>query len=541
MQNNDTIKRIFPVMWNGEEVDLYENNWMTASVLIAIAGKRLLWEDIADEYNENEANVVVAYHNSDLHDLAILNTLTTPVKVMGIRTFSLYAWHKENGTDESFLTDKIKKGYNRYVNYLQNTPNFHWESLLLYIEEREPELSEMEKHDIIVVVMYLLGNDVVQYMSNFYGNSILVNMNQNFNNTATGDKDFQKLKNKLELDALRQIQKTLGFKVPKNISFDQLIGKHEEYLAKNVLTKAEKKRIVNEDTYHPLYTKGMYRHFKPLTGILREMNFNDFNFLATEDVTRDDLVGIYAMYTSGVELERLKEDEWDIFFVASLLLILMGKHYQQLSAFHMESMENEARSILDKDVEIKESLAWGKEKERMEKDVKALESKLETKDTYIEELERKLRQAELQNEEDDSLKKEVISLRNYAYQYQQEFNPEEEEANSVSVLTELKEWTTQHPAVIFGGHPNMVNKLKGELPELSYRDVDSINRDLEFLQKQEVVFLITNYFNHPFYYKLMKELQSLPDTRLIYLTGYPNTERTMREMWKGVAGLHNTH
>jgi hypothetical protein len=268
------------------------------------------------------------------------------------------------------------------------------------------------------------------------------------------------------------------------------------------------------------------------------MNFNDFNFLATVDVTRDDLIGIFTMFTSGVKLERLKEEEWDIYFVSSLLLIMMGKHYQQLSDFYMENMEKNERAIFEKETEQIEKQAWEKEKEITTKEAKAFVSKLEEKDAYIEELERKLKQAELQNTEDESLKKEVVSLRNYAYQHQQEITPEE--VNIVSSLTELKEWTAHHRAVIFGGHPNMVNKLKNELPELMYRDVDTLNRNLEFLQSQDVVFLITNYFNHPFYYKLMNELQSLPNTKLVYLTGYPNTERTMKEMWTGVVGLQNT-
>jgi hypothetical protein len=538
MENPQTSKRTFPIVWNGVHVNLYENDEMPASVLIAIAGKKTLWDDLTDEYHENEASAVLAYHNSSLYDIPILNTLTTPVKIMSIRAFSLYAWHKENGTEESFLMEKIKKGYNRYVNYLQNTSSFHWESLLVYMQEREPGLSEMEKHDIMMVVMYVLGNDIIRYMDNFYGKSILTNMHQNFNVTASGDKKFQALKKELERPALTQLQKTLGFKVPKSISFDQLIGTHETYLIKNVLTDQEKKEIVSNDTYQPLYTKGLYRSFKPLTGVLREMNFNDFNFLATVDVTRNELVGIYSMFISAVELERLKEEDWEMYFVGSLLLIMMGKHYHQLSDFYMENMKQSERSILQEETEQKEKQAWEKEKEVIGKDAKALESKLEEKDAYIEELERKLKQAELQNTEGESLKKEVVSLRNYAYQHQQEITPEE--VNIVSSLTELKEWTAQHRAVIFGGHPNMVNKLKNELPELTYRDVDTLNRDLEFLQNQDVVFLITNYFNHPFYYKLMKELQSLPNTKLVYLTGYPNTERTMKEMWTGVVGLQNT-
>lgn len=530
-KSEKTTRRLI-LQKNGVDTDLFENGWIPASVLIAIADKEILWDDINTEYRERQHEAVLAYHESQFYDMSILKTLTTPIKVMAIRAFSLYAWHEQQGTEEEWLMEKIKKGYNRYVNYLQNTAKFNWQSLLIYIEEREPGISEMEKHDIMLVTIYLLGNAAASTLNNFYGTSILGNINQNFTSTALGDMQFRAERDKMELPGLRSLNKILGYKVPKSISFDQLIANHEAYLIKNVLTDKETKSIVDKDNYYPLYKKALYRYFKPLTAIMREMNFNDFNFLATADVSREELLTIYAMFETSKDLERLKDDEWEMYFVSSLLVMMMGKHYQQLSDFYLEGMKQEERLILETEVATQGKQAWEKEKEQYEKHEKELEMKLNEKDTYIEELERKLKQAQLQTEEDESLKKEVISLRNYAYQHQQDIQPEE--ADIVSSVTRLKGWTAKHKTVLFGGHPNTVNKLKTELPDMMFRDVDSLNRDLEFLQNQEVVFLITNYFNHPFYHKLMKELQDLPNTKLVYLTGYPNLERSMNEMWTGI-------
>ena len=527
-------KRKFKLVMNGEESDLYENGWIPSSVLIAIADKKTLWDDLNSEYQESKESAVLAYRNSRFYNMSILKTLTTPNKIMAIKAFSLYALHEENGTEDEFLMEKIKKGYNRYVLYLNNKPNFDWLSLINYIEEREPGLSEMEKHDIMMVITYLLGNEAVRYYGDYYGKSILFNVNQNFNVTALGDMNFRDELKKMERTALSELNRIMGFKVPKSISFDQLVANHETYLLRNVMTDKEKKDMVDQDSYHTLYRKGLYKYFKPLTAIMREMNFNDFNFLATASISRDELMTIYGMFKTSKDLGRLTDEEWELYFTASLLVMMFGKHYQELSEFYLESMEKEEQSILEEKSAIDNKLSWEKEKDAMQKRAKELESKLEEKDAYIEELERKLKASEQQIEEGESLKKEVVALRNYAYQHQQEIEPETDDV--VSQVTRLRGWTAKHKSVLFGGHPNTVNKLKSELPDVEFRDVDTLNRDLEFLKNQEVVFLITNYFNHPFYYKLMKELQSLPDTKLVYLTGYPNTERTMGEMWTGING-----
>lgn len=531
---NDTNKRQFKLVMNNVESDLYENGWIPASVLIALADKKMLWDELNTEYEENKESAVVAYRNSRFYDMSILKTLTTPNKVMAIKAFSLYALYEENGTEEDFLMEKIKKGYNRYVLYLNNKPNFDWLSLLNYIEEREPGLSEMEKHDIMMVVTYLLGNKAPGLYADFYGKSILFNVNQNFNVTAIGDANFREELKKMERTALSELNRITGFKVPKNITVDQFVNNHETYLIRNKMSDKEKKELVDNDSFHTLYQKGLYRYIKPLTAIMREMNFNDFNFMATASVSREELMTIYGMFKTSKELGRLTDEEWELYFTASLLIMMFAKHYQELSEFYLESIVKEEEAILEKKSETDNQVSWEKEKELMQKRAKELESKLEEKDAYIEELERKLKASELQNEESESMKKEVVALRNYAYQHQQDIEPET--VDSVSQATRLKGWTAKHKTVLFGGHPNTVNKLKTELPDVEFRDVDTLNRELDFLKNQEVVFLITNYFNHPFYYKLMKELQGLPDTQLVYLTGYPNVERTMNEMWAGISG-----
>lgn len=519
----------------GENTDLYQNGWMQESILVAIASRESTWKEINEEYEENQEQAILAYKKSPLYNSPLLNTLTTPIKILSIKLFSLYALQEEKGTGEEFIEKKIKNHFTRYVNYISGSTTFSWMSLISYIEEREPELTETDKHHIFIIVIYLLGDDPLPHMSNMYGKSILSNIIQNASVTAKTDEKFEQLRIQLKDKALSSLHETLGFKVRKTMKVDTLFGLHEEQILKKNLTNAERRAIARDNNYEKVYVYGLYRYFKPLTAIMRNMRLNDFNFMATVDITPDELTGIYAMFQAGVDLERLKEEEWEHYLTASILIIMLVKHYQQLSEFYMESMQRKEDEVIKAQSEQENATAWKKDKEVLLQEKGELERKVQAQSDYIQELERKMKQMEQEREEEQSLKKEVVSLRNYAHQHQEEIPASDD--NPVDEVNLLKEWADEHQAVVFGGHPNLVNKLKGELPSIEYRDVDTLNRDLDFLQNKEVVFLVTNYFNHPFYYKLMNELQGLPNTKLVYLSGYPNTERTMKEMWSGLSAI----
>ncbi|WP_442637694.1 hypothetical protein [Rossellomorea marisflavi] len=519
----------------GENVDLYQNGWMHESVLVAIASRESTWKEINEEYEKTQEQAILAYKKSHLYNSPLLNTLTTPIKILSIKIFSLYALHEEQGTGEEFIERKIKNHFTRYVNYISGSTTFHWNSLINYIEERESGLTENDKHHIFMIVIYLLGEDPLPHMSNMFGKSILGNIIQNSSVTAKSDEKFERLKVEQKDRALTYLQDALGFKVRKTMKVDTLFGLHEEQILKNKLSNAERRAIANDNNYEKVYVHGLYRYFKPLTAIMRNMNLNDFNFMATVDISPDELTGIYAMFHAGVNLGRLKEEEWEHYLTASILIIMLVKHYQQLSEFYMESMQRKEDEVLKDQSEKEDAISWEKDKESLLQEKGELERKVQAQSDYIQELERKMKLMEQERKEEQSLKKEVVSLRNYAHQHQEEIPAADD--NPIDEVKLLKDWADEHQAVVFGGHPNLVNKLKGELPSIEYRDVDTLNRDLDFLQNKEIVFLVTNYFNHPFYYKLMNELQGLPNTKLVYLSGYPNTERTMREMWSGLSTI----
>lgn len=510
-----------------DKIDIVKNRWIEGSGLIALASNKLLWDTINHEYQEREKEAIEAYIDSSFYELPVLKTLTVPVRAMTIKVYSLYHLHEKDGDVEKWVMDLSQKAYKRYIDFIKNRSTFDVMAFFDYVMKENPEISAAEQHNIILLMIILNGDRLLSTFESPAGKTMIHNLVQNNSVMGTQDEHLKKLKDQEKLNALRVLQKTFGVKIPVQQNVDWFFQEHESYLIKNQLSSSEKKEIISKGNYDSLYEKGLLRYYKPLTGILREHQLNDFNFTGLASISRDEFMSIYVMFQQSVEKRRLKVEEWEMFLTASVIITMMINHYQELSDFYFDAIKKQEELTLQEKNLSTEQKTWEQEKEAFLKREKELETKLAEKDAYIQQLEDKIKTIETTQEEQISLKKEVTALRNYAYNQRAEHPVSNKDVNVVDKVTTL---TEKHKSVLFGGHPQLVNKLKDALPSMEYRDVDSLNRDISFIANMEIVFLMTNYFNHPFYYKLMNELEKNPKVKLVYLSGYPNLERTLNEM-----------
>lgn len=512
---------------NGKELDIVKNRWIEGSGLIALASNKSLWESINQEYDEREKEAIECYVASSFYELAVLKTLTVPVRAMTIKVYSLYALHEKEGDVDEWLMEISQRVYKRYINYIQNRSSFDVMAFFDYMFKENPEISSAEQHNLVLLMVILHGSSLLPVFQSKAGSTLIHNVVQNNSVMGAQDEHLKELKDQEKLNALRTLQKTFGVKIPVTHNVDWFFQEHESYLIKNELSSSEKKEILNKGNYDSLYKKGLLRYYKPLTGILREHHMNDFNYTGLSKITRDEFLSIYVMFQQSLEKGRLKEEEWELFLTASVILTMMINHYQELSDFYFDAIKKQEELVLQEQSLSTEQKTWEQEKEEFQKRDRDLEKKIAEKDAYIAKLEEQMKSMERKQEEEISLKNEVTALRNYAYHQRAEHPDTNESVNIVEKATSLME---SKKAVLFGGHPQLVNKLKDALPSMEYRDVDSLNRDISFISNTDIVFLMTNYFNHPFYYKLMNELEKNPKVKLVYLTGYPNLERTLNEM-----------
>ncbi|MDX5660741.1 hypothetical protein SIM64_12440, partial [Clostridioides difficile] len=115
-------------------------------------------------------------------------------------------------------------------------------------------------------------------------------------------------------------------------------------------------------------------------------------------------------------------------------------------------------------------------------------------------------------------KEELVQLRNFMFSKQQEYieNIPTDERD----LKNIK-------AIIFGGHPNWILKMKDKLINFEFISAATINFDVNILNSYEYVFINTNYVGHAMYYKIIENLNE--NNKLRYINNI-NIDRAIRDI-----------
>lgn len=185
----------------------------------------------------------------------------------------------------------------------------------------------------------------------------------------------------------------------------------------------------------------------------------------------------------------------------------MAREYKKAKQFFFNNFDEELKeSIEEKDLKL-DSIK--KENSLLEAENEKLKSELELlqKD--------KLR---LENEIKAQLtsKEELVQLRNFMFNQQQE----QEEKVLIDESINLK----NIKAIIFGGHPNWILKMKEKLTNFEFISADTINFNVNILNSYEYVFINTNFIGHAMYYKIIENLNE--DNKLRYINNI-NVDRAI--------------
>lgn len=113
-------------------------------------------------------------------------------------------------------------------------------------------------------------------------------------------------------------------------------------------------------------------------------------------------------------------------------------------------------------------------------------------------------------------KEELVQLRNFMFNQQQE----QEEKVLIDESINLK----NIKAIIFGGHPNWILKMKEKLTNFEFISADTINFNVNILNSYEYVFINTNFIGHAMYYKIIENLNE--DNKLRYINNI-NVDRAI--------------
>lgn len=148
------------------------------------------------------------------------------------------------------------------------------------------------------------------------------------------DKDefFSEERKENELPALKAFQSLTQVKLGQKENLDELIGKIEKHIYStiNVTLKKGFNQNLFEKYDAEFLRQPFNRYIRPLSAILRINGLNDLSFYAKTVITRDEFIDAYLIFRNAVEKERLVEDDYESFIVASSLIFMLVKQYKEL-------------------------------------------------------------------------------------------------------------------------------------------------------------------------------------------------------------------
>lgn len=132
-------------------------------------------------------------------------------------------------------------------------------------------------------------------------------------------------------------------------------------------------------------------------------------------------------------------------------------------------------------------------------------------------------------------KEELIALRNFAYQLQdnRERTQEDKAENPEEGVLEQKALSSRlgRPVVI-GGHPGWQKKMKKQLENALFLSADNTSFDAASLRNREYIIINTDILKHACYYRIMSEKGV--NQKVLYVHGN-NVERCLREICRQLA------
>jgi hypothetical protein len=89
--------------------------------------------------------------------------------------------------------------------------------------------------------------------------------------------------------------------------------------------------------------------------------------------------------------------------------------------------------------------------------------------------------------------------------------------------------------MVFGGHPNWVNKLKKHIPDAKYIDVDRYSsQKFNRLDKYDLLTICTNYIDHGLIYKIGEAIKNVESKKVVMVNGI-NMNTVISDMYNSLS------
>jgi hypothetical protein len=499
-------------------------------LIIALGKRKHMRDYINSLYDENKLEYYLAYKQFE-EDINTKRFLTPNEEAMR-KVAGIVNWCYNN--DQMDLVFKlIKKGYSYIYNYVTARKVVDLED---FIQSYHSRLGKQHQDDADYELF--LGESVCFYLchvlekdtkaSPMYRAMTLDSFEKDFNNAVYSIgayRDMVLKQHRIEIEVFR-----MELELPKPSRFINMGSLIEFFIRRETERIMAKERVHLIEARHLSYKQGIVRHIFTWNSITKVFGVHDEDLLTEFDITDDEIDFLCYMTIATEEEMKLPFDSREERFIAICYYYSMHLAYKQAKALYLDNSKEELYvNLVQHEEELRETrLQIESEKEKIEKEKIFTKQRMATKDKAISDLELEVKRLKLELEETKGYKKEVVSLREYAYRHH-----EKDVFNESVTLEQMKEVLSTKNVVVVGGFPDWIRKLEQEFPSFQFAHIDTVSRKIKNLNYVDYLFLNVNQFNHPTYYAMMNHLNKY-NTKPIYLSGYSNIERTIREMYEAV-------
>ncbi|HGS9095417.1 TPA: hypothetical protein ACMU2U_001173 [Clostridioides difficile] len=224
-----------------------------------------------------------------------------------------------------------------------------------------------------------------------------------------------------------------------------------------------------------------------------------------------ELILAYLKVQDNIEDENnINYEDLFRFIIPAIDLRYWAREYKKAKQFFFNNFDEELKEVMkEKEIEIKE----------LKKENLLLQDEKEKLKLELELLQKDKNRLESEIKEQCTSKEELVQLRNFMFNQQQE----QEEKVLIDESINLK----NIKAIIFGGHPNWILKMKEKLTNFEFIPANTINFNVSILDSYEYVFINASFIGHAMYYKIIENLNR--DNKLRYINNV-NVDRAIEDI-----------
>lgn len=499
-------------------------------LMMAIGGTSFIHDYIDELYNERKWEYFEAFRNSVFYGDPRLSRHVARSEEKMKKVAGIVEWCY-NHNDFTLIYKLIKKGFKSTYHYFtqrQQKPFNLDDFTLAYSKKRKEAVSDLELYYASIVLIYLCIKENKPYTLNSgYGELLTHALQSSLIECFAWDIRFsedRQLKHKEDVDDLFR-----HYKLPRNIQ-PTTLGKFLEIFVERDV-EAELKRNPFQsvhDARGKIFQHGISKYIGTLSNWIKVNGLFEMDLVENVPITKKEVEAFFLDFVLAKTKEGnlLTDEDRDLYLISTMYLYAVITQLREVKHLYLDdSQEQHYLELKEKEENIKQKelkLAaleadFRAKEEQMNKRIAELEEELRKSNRAVQQV-----NSELDKRED--LNKEVSALRSFVFEMTQE-----EVTSEKLTIKDLADRIQQKKVVVIGGHPNWVSNMEGALPQVRFVGVESLNRDLSFVDSMDIVFVYTGILKHKYYRNLMNRMNS-NKAKLCYISNVTNVDLTLKEM-----------